>query len=252
MSIQVVTVLDKEPEWPYLQMGWRAFNRSLERFDHKPLVLGFGEPWRGLGSKPKLLKRAIESGQIEAEHIIFSDALDVAFLADPERFVDAKKCFYKKAKIVWNGEKNCFPRADWAQYHPKTPSPFRFFNSGLSVGRTEDYLKVLTQCKVDERPDDYIKPDGKWHHENDQEFLMEKFLFGQVTKDEPKMAIDTKCCLFQNMVECSMEEFKLVDYKGMKCVENLATGSFPLAIHWAGNAKTSGTMEPILSYLDLL
>jgi hypothetical protein len=86
--VTVVAVADKEPVHDYLIKGWNAFNMSLKRFGHSPVILGWNQTWKGLGSKPKLLKKAIENDQIDSEYLIFSDALDVAFIDSPEAIVE--------------------------------------------------------------------------------------------------------------------------------------------------------------------
>jgi hypothetical protein len=249
-NVTVVAVADKNPTESYLIQGFKAFNKSLSNFGHTPAILGWGQKWKGLGSKPKLLKKAIEEGRIESEWVIFADAFDVAFSDSPEMIVAVARDEYPDSRITWNGERNLFPPSpERLEGHPSTQYPYRFFNSGLSVGRTQDYLQALTEMKVDEKPDDYIKPDGKWHHENDQEWWMEKFLFGQCAPHELKMQIDHKCVLFQTMVEESMDHFTL-QKNGL--VKNIITKTRPKAWHWNGGAKTNGTMGPILNHLDLL
>lgn len=249
-NVTVVAVADKEPVQPYLATGFSAFKKSLQPFGHAPLILGWDSPWKGLGSKPKLLKKAIEDGLITTDWIIFSDAFDVAFSDSPEMIVAIARDEYPDSRITWNGERNLFPPStERMNGHPESQYPYRFFNSGLSVGRTQDYLQVLTEMKVDERPDDYRKSDGTWHHENDQEWWMEKFLWGQCSPHELKMEIDYKCALFQTMVEESLGNFTL-QKNGL--VKNNITKTRPKAWHWNGPAKTNGTMEPILKHFDLL
>lgn len=252
-EVTVVAVADKDPNQDYLMMGWNAFNKSLRRFGHEPLILGWGQPWKGLGSKPKLLKKAIEDGRVSTEYLIFTDALDVAFVRRPEFILSAWEDHYPDAAIVWNGERNCFPCTEWAEYHPKTRCPYRYLNSGLAVGRTRDFLQVLTEMKVDDIPDDHQLPNGTWKHYIDQHFFMEKFLFGQCAPHEVKQEIDSECYLFQTMVGETMDRFRLVTGPDTaKLLYNAKTMTHPLAVHWNGPSKTAGTMEPILKHLDLL
>lgn len=252
MNLTVVAVANGEPRESYLQRGFSAFKDSCARYDIQPLILGWAEPWRGLGSKPKLLKGAIESEVIDTEFLIFADAFDTCFAQDPRKAAEMLQKAHGIGKdspqIIWNGERNCFPRQEWASHHPITRWPWRYFNSGLSVGSTEAYYAILTQIGLDKRPDDYRKADGSWHHENDQDFLMEKFLFGQCGSDEPKMKIDHGCLLFQTMIGETMEGFDLIDGP---LVRNNRTGTCPVAFHWNGPAKSNNTMEPILTHLNL-
>ena len=251
-NLQIVAVADGEPSQPYLVRGFGAFKDSCRKYGHEPIILGWGDRWRGLGSKPKLLKRAIEDHTITAPYILFMDAYDTCLAQPPEyilrAFQDKMIDGADQAQILWNGERNCFPRQEWASHHPETPFPYRYFNSGMSIGATEAYHAMLSQIGLDQRPDDHQKPDGSWHHENDQDYLMDKFLHGQCSADEPVMAIDSKADVFQTLVGETMDTFELLPHKGIR---NRLTGTYPAAWHWNGSAKTNGTMEPILQHLRL-
>lgn len=255
MNLTVVAVANGEPRESYLQRGFHAFKDSCARFDIQPLILGWGAPWRGLGSKPKLLKAAMEAETINTEFLIFADAYDTCFTQDPRKGVEMLKKAREATRdilhIIWNGERNCFPRAEWADHHPPSDWPWRYFNSGLSIGATEAYYAMLSQIGLEKRPDDHRKADGSWHHENDQDFLMDKFLHGQCGPDEPRMFVDTGCNWFQTMIGETMEGFDLIEVEGQPLVRNNRTGTSPIAFHWNGPAKSNGTMEPILNHLKL-
>jgi hypothetical protein len=246
MSLQVVAVANGYPKEPYLQRGYEAFLKSARKFDFDPVILGWGQPWRGLGSKPKLLRKAMLDGTVHSEHIIFADAYDVFFASDPRQILNLFDDF-PPAEIVWNAERNCFPRADWADHHPPAQSSFKFFNSGLSVGKRQAYLDIFNQMDVDNRPYDFQRQDGSWHHENDQGWLMEKFLFGQCGDHEPVMKLDTGCRMFLNMVMVEPDDMQIGE--GMAVCKETETQ--PLAFHFAGGAKTAGLMEPILKAFNL-
>ena len=240
-EITVVACANAEPTQPYLVRGFNAFKESSCKFGFEPLILGWNEPWGGLGSKPKLLKKAIESGQIDSEYIIFADAFDVVFAESPEDILKDWKFFFPSMPIVWNAELNCFPNPDYSKFHPFTASPFKYLNSGLSIGKTTDYLAACLQMQVDEWPDDHRMPDGRMYERNDQNDWMEKFLFGQCSPDEPKMKLDTACFIFQTI--CGVSE-NWVD--GSK---NYITDTEPLAFHFNGPAKTSPLFNKILTHL---
>lgn len=246
-SVSVVAVANEFPSHDYLVVGFNAFNKSLSRFGHSPMVLGWAERWRGLGSKPKYLKSAIEGGRIKTSHIIFSDAYDVWFGASPDEILEASSVFLPN-KIVWNAEKNCFPDAGLASHFKKTWSPFRYLNSGLSIGPTESYLECLREMDVDSWPDDHQNPDGSWFHKNDQDDWMRRFLFGQCPGQVP-MCLDSECILFQTLCDVSETDFEF-EWKSSK-IKNRITGSFPMAFHANGGSKTSGVMEKILITLGL-
>lgn len=243
MNIQLVCVANGEPQASYLQRGFAAFKASAAKHGLEPVILGWGQPWRGLGSKPKLLKRAIEDGTIKSEFILFADAFDVVFAAGIEEIVDRYFHLHDYKKITWNAEMNCFPDADLSGFHPLTMSPWRYFNSGLSIGLTQAYHDIFTQMNVDAWPDDYRKPDGTWHHTNDQGELMKKFLFGQVADNEPRMNLDSRCVLFQTLVGV-VPEVLAIDDKG---VLNTVTNTRPVIFHANGD-KESAVYHKLLNH----
>lgn len=247
-TVSVVAVANEFPIHDYLIMGFNAFNKSLSRFGMSPIILGWAEQWKGLGCKPRYLKRAIESGHIKTSHIIFADAYDVWFSHNPEEILEASKSFLPY-EIVWNAEKTCFPDASLAQYFKKTSSPFKYLNSGLSIGPVEGYLQCLREMDVESWVDDYKREDGVWVHRNDQDDWMKRFLFGQCGDWQVKMCLDNDCTLFQTLTDVSMNDFEF-SWKSPK-IRNRITGSYPMAFHANGGSKTSGIMEPLLKALDL-
>lgn len=246
MKLQIVAVANGYPQHDYLQRGWEAFLKSSRRYGFEPIILGWAQPWKGLGSKPKLLKKAIEDNTVSSNHILFVDSFDVWFADNPEKILEY---FLTQSshRIIWNAEKNCFPDADWGVHHPKTDSPFKFFNSGMSIGETDAYHTIFKQMNVEDWPDDHQRRDGTWHHVNDQKHIMEKFLFGQCSPDEPKMRLDSECQVFQTLTGVTADELDI--QPGI--VRNLVTNTSPIAFHANGGSKTAGLMEPILQALNL-
>lgn len=251
MSLQIVTVANAEPTAPYLVRGFNAFRESCKRYGFEPRILGWGERWGGLGSKPRLLKKAIENGQVKAKNIIWADAFDVVFARHPnetlEEFATEFASHSEGPHIIWNTERDCFPDLELARYHPETPYPYRYLNSGLSIGFTDAYLQMLTEMEVDKWVDDYQDRSGKWVHQNDQLDVQRKFLFGQFGEHERPMALDQGAKLFQTMTGETLENWDLSHGK----LTNRLTGNRPHAFHWNGGSKTAGTMEIILQSLVL-
>jgi len=247
MNLQIVTVADGPPTHSYLVRGWQAFNDSCRRYGFDPVVLGWGQLWGGLGTKPKLLKRAIEDGAVSADYIIFADAFDVVFARDPlQALVTFQENWEESYKIMWNAEKPCFPDASLAQFHPESPFPWKYLNSGLSIGTPTSYHQILSEMGVDGWVDDF-QVNGVWSHKNDQLDVQHKFLFGQCAPHELKMGLDSECSMFQTIIGMDESEFEWENGR----FRNKLTGQFPTAIHFNGPAKTDGLMEPILKHLGL-
>lgn len=245
MSIQVITIANAAPKEPYY--CFEEMKASVRKYGHEPLILGWEQPWGGLASKPRILKKAIENGQITAEHIIFIDAFDVVLAASPEEIVEAFKSF--DADIVWNAEKNCFPVKEIACDYPPTDSPFKYLNSGFCVSRTELMWKLLDHMKADELKDDHKDENGNNVHPNDQEYYSLAFVRGCPGVVQ-KLDYNARLCMC--MVDVGLNDLSFEEVMtGKPCVTHKYTATFPAAFHWAGGSKTSGTMEPILKHLGL-
>lgn len=235
----IVTVANKVPAEPYYT--YHQFFASVRRYGHEPLVLGTEEgEYQGLASKPRLLKRAIESGRVKDEWMIFCDAFDVVLAAPPERILETAQAAYGNA-IVWNAERNCFPDQSLAERHPKTWTSFKYLNSGFAAGRTEDFLKLLRWMDADNLPVDHRGPDGGMIHPNDQDYFMRAFLDSGLP-----MRLDNECRVCQALCGVGLEDLEI----GREII-NRETGQTPCAFHFNGPAKTAGLREPILNALAL-
>lgn len=238
--MKVVTVANKKPSEPYYT--YDQFFASLRRYGVDPLVLGTGDgEYQGLASKPRLLKHAIESGRVQDDWMIFADCFDVVFAAPPERIVQMSREHYGD-RIVWNAERNCFPDANLAGKHPETPFSFKYLNSGLAVGPTADFLKLLQWMDADNLPVDHRDESGRMINPNDQDFFMRGFLFSGID-----MRLDSECRICQAL--CGVTADDLSINKGL--IVNRETHQVPLAFHFNGPAKTAGLREPILNALEL-
>lgn len=237
--MKVITVANKKPAEPYYLFD--EFLTSLKRHGHEPLILGWGEPWGGLGAKPRLLKKAIEIGRITDERMIFADSFDLVFACSPE-IIDEHALEFYGEEIVWNAEKSCFPDQSLAEKHPTSPTSFKYLNSGFGIGRTEDFLRMLEWMKADEIPDDSRDAEGYGIHPNDQDFVMRALVSGELG-----MKLDHHAILCQTL--CGVEESEL-DFSG-PFIANRETGSFPCVFHFNGPGKTNGLADPILRKLKL-
>lgn len=245
MNVTVVTVSNRVPQEPYYL--YEQFHKSLSRHKVTPLILGGGfdkGTYGGLGSKPRLLKAAIEKGLIKTDHIIFTDCWDVVFASSPEDILEKylHTHGHGDAPIVWNAEKNCFPNADLSSQHPETESPFKYLNSGLAIGKTSDFYAALVEMKADTIPDDHRGVDGNMVEPIDQNNWME-LLCGGATW----MKLDNWCEFFQTLTEVEIGE---LSFKG-KHIENVVTKSFPMVFHANGPSKESPVTKLILSHLKL-
>lgn len=223
----IVTVANHRPTQLYY--CYDAFMESCRRLGHEPLILK--ENFGGIGTKPRMLKAAIEKGLIPDKHIIFTDAFDVVFQRNLEVMPD---------KIIFNAERNCFPDVRLADKHPESKTPYRYLNSGLSVGPTELYLQALNEMNAQEIKDDTRLADGSWDNPNDQDMWMKLYLFGNTP-----ISLDTHCTLFQTLHDVPIDELDLSE----PLIRNKITGSTPVGFHLNGKKET--WRNKILSHLNL-
>ena len=241
--MQIVTVANAKPAASYFCFD--AMLASCRRFGHEPLILGWGQSWGGLGNKPRLLLKAIESGQITDDHILFLDAFDTV-LARPPCDIMAAYAAYA-APIVWGAERNLFPDigCDRDAVFPASLGGFRYLNSGVCVAETDAMLAALKCIKADEIPDDHKSADGAHDvNPNDQEIWLNAFADMSMWHI-PRMQLDTECRIALNMHSVTPDE---IDVSGER-IKVLATGAEPCIFHANGNAKDSGMLALVLAKL---
>ena len=238
--MQIVTVANAAPKESYFCFD--AMLASCRRFGHEPLILGWGQPWGGLGNKPRLLLKAIESGQITDDHILFLDAFDTV-LARPPCDIMAAYAEYH-APIVWGAERNLFPDigCDRDAVFPNAPGGFRYLNSGVCVAETGEMLRYLRHIDAANIRDDYKNEDGSMTHVNDQEIALRAFVEPFETV---RMALDTHAEIVLNMHSVSPNE---MDVSGER-IRIKCSGVEPCIFHANGNAKDSGMLALVLAKL---
>jgi hypothetical protein len=235
-DFSIVTVASKAPFEMYYT--FKEFFESLRRHNHTPIVLGQGEPFRGLGSKPKLLRKAILNGEVNNKYTIFCDSWDLVYAGSPELVMERYRTF--NSPFVCSSEKNCYP-ADLND----NPSPYKYLNSGFIVAETEALLTVLESMNLDNVPDDYFDTKKNCHiHINDQFLFQEEFV-----KQPVKMVLDYRQILCQTLHDVRPHELDFNDRLGIR---NIELDTYPLAFHLNGSAKTDhGIREMILKRLGL-
>lgn len=220
MSVQVVTVMHGDHGLPsYYRPD--LFLASLRRFGFEPIVLGLGQPWVGLMTKPMRVRDWLRSEAPKAERVIYCDAFDVLFAAHPDEVDAVCRAEFGDA-LVFNAERACWPFAEWAKHFPDDGSPWRYLNGGVMCGPTEHLRTVIES--IDAQPDDH----SRGFYPNDQVPYQRAFI-DQIVP----CRVDTRCVAFQCLSASSMDEF---DLSGARPI-NLVTGTRPGIIHANGGAK---------------
>jgi len=131
--------------------------------------------------------------------VLMVDAMDALFNSPMESLVAefqnlraalGADQFGRRASIVFNGEKNCWPHADWARLHdPEVlATPFPFLNGGMMLGTKEGFESVLRAFPWKE--DTY-----------DQTFWMHIYLESRKNARLPRVEVDNfgrlACCFYK-------------------------------------------------------
>lgn len=232
MNTQVVTIANRIPNRraePYY--NYPAWLASCRRHGCEPTVLGMDEPWGGLMTIPRRLRHWLRGGNCTAKYLIMSNCFDVLFTATPDAVAER---WGGGDEVMFNAEKDLFPRADLKAAFPDPGTPWRYLNSGMYIGKPASILGMLDAMNMDDIHDDYVSQDdlhggtNRWIHVNDQGW----FQFLYAARCVP-IVLDSKCEVFQSFSGCTWDEF---DTTGDKVI-NKVTGTKPLILHFNGGSK---------------
>lgn len=230
---EVVGVANRWPDrklTPYYNHD--AWLESLRRFNAGPSVIGLAEPWGGLITIPRHMRKWLREGGCKSEFLIFSNCFDVIFTASPDEIAERWLAMNGGDAVMFNTEKDLFPASKLAHRFPDTGSPWRYLNSGLYIGRPESILAMLEAMWLDEICDDH--PARSPLHGSGQVNVVDQNWFQLLYAGQPvPITLDTQCECFQSLSSCTWDEF---DLSGKQII-NKATGTKPLVFHANGGAK---------------
>lgn len=207
MKIKTIIAISDE-----LNVGFLHLQKSLIKHNYDYTVLinpSINWNWAGLED---IYKWGKTEEAKEYTHFIYTDGFDTVAL-QPLSNVLIK---YKQTdKMLFSTEKQCFPRVDWIERHPKVDSEWQYLNHGQFIAPIETFLRLYEG--VFDLPITC------------QEYAMDLFLNGS-----NDIILDTNCEVFQTVAFCKpTEEFEIIDGS----IVNIATGSLPSFAH--GNGKTN-------------
>ncbi len=231
--IPIITVSSHKPAQDYY--CYDDFFRICKKYGCSPVVLGQNGTYKGLISKPKLLLSYLLQNNLNAEHMIFADCWDIVFTSTPTNIMDQYSKF--NTDIVFNAERNLFPRADLADQYPDVGTPYKYLNSGFFIGKVKSIITMLESMNLSQIPDDHMMPNGQWHHENDQGYFLEMF-----PKQPVPMKLDSNCEIAQTLHAEDIKDFELTP-QGWK---NKITGTYPMVWHANGGGKTGNVFPQVL------
>lgn len=234
MDTEVVSVTSRIPgaHEPYYR--YHTWQESLARQGVTPTVLGMGEEWRGLMTKPRRLREWLRAGGATKDLLIVCDSYDVVFTAHPNTIGDRYMELFGGDQVVFNAERGLFPRGDLTHHFADTGTPWRYLNSGFFIGRPTDILAMLDAMRLEDLNND-LDADGRTVNVNDQGW----YQVGYALQVVPQ-ALDTHCELCCCCSACSLDDF---DLAGAQVVNRL-TGTAPMVWHFNGGSKND--VMPVL------
>lgn len=236
MKFQIVTVSNHRPTENYYCHD-ECFLSAL-KYGHQIENLHRNGEYKGLISKPKILKRRFEDGTINCDLLLFVDCWDVLFLQNPSMAIDCWKLY--GSDILFNAEKNLFPRRDLIDSYPDKGTPYRFLNSGVFIGAADAIYKFLEEMNLDSIPDDY-QQDGIWHHSNDQGNALETF-----AKSKMNLSLDRYSSLCQTLHGVGPDEVEIIEEDGEVLLRNKITNTRPVMAHANGGGKDGPVMPELI------
>lgn len=226
--------------------GYRRYLHSAERNNINPIVLGFGQEWKGGdnikamaggGWKVNLLKEALKDHENDLETIVlFTDGYDVMFLSNinliQTTFVNTGH------RILFGAEAACWPDKSLSEDYPTVKgSQKRYLNSGMFIGYVPEIIKLLNRESIGNTDDDQL---FFTHAYLDKEF-----------REEVKMGLDIDSAIFQNLngatTDVELTAPKDTDAPGSQILRNVFTLTSPMVVH--GNGPSKLYLNSLSNYL---
>lgn len=224
-SFEIITVTNRIPTESYYH--YFPWLKSITRFGVEPTVLGMNEPWHGLMTKPRTLRKWLRDGKNESDNLIVVDSFDIIMLEHPQTVVDAWFEGWGIWDTVFNAERNIFPDGSIGPRFIDPGTPYRYLNSGFFIGLASSILTLLEKMDLDSIPDD--NP-ATGENPCDQLYYQKAFLDHG---EDLKLRLDTNARLCQTLHDVPEGELTLESGK----LYNTLTKTFPLVAHGNGNGK---------------
>lgn len=235
--MKILTVSNKVPTQPYY--CWNAFHESLRRFGFEAIVLGMGEHYGGLMTRPRKAREWLRTNPSN-EIMIICDSWDIVFAQSPVEITAAyEEMMGAVSGLIWNAEKTFFPFDPTLEF-PDPGTPYRYLNSGFAVGPANEHLALLEALNLDSIPDDHKDATGKQINPFEQP-LVQKAYCNQVIP----MILDTHVRICQCLHAVTPEELDLTGER----IRNTITNTYPMVFHM--NGAKEPWLDKILNKLNL-
>lgn len=194
MKNHVLTVgTDEDKMW--------ALDQSTKRHGINYINLGKGMQWhggtmegQGGGQKINLVRNHIQSLP-DDDVVLFVDGYDVFFCDDLATISERFRGF--NCDILFAAEKDCWPLANMASQFPMTPTPYKYLNSGVYMGKVRHLKTFFNETVIGDQ--------------DDQLWMQEKFL----SQRELNIQLDYEGYIFQCNDDVSVRNGQIMN--GMCC-----------------------------------
>jgi len=186
-----------------------SFLPSAGTFGWEPVVLGWGRTWPGFGLKLSLVYHWLRCLPDLNCLVLFTDCHDAVLLADAEAVQRRFRSF--RHPLVFSAETNCAPDPQLAGHYLRSPTRYRFLNSGGFIGEGRYLLDLMERHQI-------------WSchsRADDQRWSTARYL-----EDPRSIRLDTRC---------------------EHGIHNHRTHSYPLVFHGNGGSN----LRPVLRWADL-
>ena len=234
----VAVASDPRPELTALLSSASAVGLEVQ-------VLGLGQPWRGLGSKIRLLEGYLNGPGAGADDdlLLFIDAFDVFFLSPAAQLLERYVGLASQGPIVFGAETNCAPDVGmelvYGDYHAARATPagsrLLYLNSGTFMGPVGRVRAMVGEVILD-LTSHYVGEgvgDQKALYSVDDQRWFARYMF----RHPEEVYLDTNAVLFQTLHDTLVGDYGVPEGLGWGdgvLVSGL-TGSRPCLLHGNGN-----------------
>jgi hypothetical protein len=183
-------------------------------------VLGQNKQWRFPRDKLEAVKHYLSKKHLRHSDkiILFVDGYDTFFAPAKQDMIKKFQAFHKP--IVISAEIGCWPSHTPAcvnkALYPKSPTPFRYVNSGTYIGYASAIYKMLKEV-LEEHP----------QQKDDQYMLHDYFI-----NHPDQVALDYHQTLFSLLYQTNLSNYHYEEKTGF--IRNLITQSTPVVFHGNG------------------
>ena len=179
-------------------------------------VLGMGQPSYQHWNKFIYISDYL-STLPDRDIVMFVDAFDVLITADKSEIL--RKFRSMKIPFLMTAETNCYPYQELAALYPRSPTKFKYINSGSYIG----YVKTLKSWLANLSPIDHSQCDQGQISRNYIDFPQQRLF-----------KLDYHCQMFLPLYGVEEEEV-VIEPNRVRCT---ITNSFPCLVHANGGSFT--------------